>query len=140
MMTIRSLNKWANAHTSYPLDLLRVALGIFFFIKGIEFISQTHMLTGLIEPLRGYGGVMLAIHYIAPVHLVGGFLIAFGLLTRWALIAQLPVLLGAILINFVGVLDWSNLLLATVVLAVTIFFIFYGSGKHSVDYYLKMKM
>lgn len=139
-MTIRSLNKWANAHTSYPLDLLRVALGIFFFIKGIEFISQTHMLTGLIEPLRGYGGVMLAIHYIAPVHLVGGFLIAFGLLTRWALIAQLPVLLGAILINFVGVLDWSNLLLATVVLAVTIFFIFYGSGKHSVDYYLKMKM
>jgi uncharacterized membrane protein YphA (DoxX/SURF4 family) len=140
MMTIRSLNKWANAHTSYPLDLLRVALGIFFFIKGIEFISQTHMLTGLIEPLRGYGGVMLAIHYIAPVHLVGGFLIAFGLLTRWALIAQLPVLIGAVLINFVGVMDWSNLLLALVVMAVTIFFIFYGSGKHSVDYYLKMKM
>jgi uncharacterized membrane protein YphA (DoxX/SURF4 family) len=140
MMTIKSLNKWANAHSYYPLDLLRIALGIFFFLKGVQFISQTHMLTELIGPLKGYGGVMLAIHYIAPVHLVGGFLIAFGLLTRWALVAQLPILLGAILINFIGVMDWGNLLLAVVVLAVSIFFIFYGSGKHSVDYYLKMKM
>ena len=139
-MTIKSLNKWANAHTYYPLDLLRVALGIFFFLKGIQFISQTHMLTELIGTLRGYGGVMLAVHYIAPAHLVGGFLIAFGLLTRWALIAQLPILLGAILINFLGVMDLGNLLLAVVITAISIFFIFYGSGKHSVDYYLKMKM
>ncbi|MDX1758160.1 MAG: DoxX family membrane protein, partial [Arenibacter algicola] len=29
MATIKSLNKWANAHTYYPLDLLRVALGVF---------------------------------------------------------------------------------------------------------------
>ncbi len=139
-MTIKSLNKWANAHSYYPLDLLRVALGIFFFLKGLEFISQTHMLTELVGPLRGYGGVMLAVHYIAPVHLVGGILIAFGLLTRWSLVAQLPILLGAIIINFVGIMNWTNLILAVVILAATVFFIFYGSGKHSVDYYLKMKM
>src|SRR5688572_25854272 len=29
MGTVKRLNKWANAHTYYPLDLLRVALGIF---------------------------------------------------------------------------------------------------------------
>lgn len=138
-MTIKSLNKWANAHTYYPLDLLRVALGIFFFIKGIQFISQTHMLTELIAPLKGYGGVMLLLHYIAPAHLVGGLLIAVGLLTRWALIAQIPILLGAILINFMGAFSWGNLLLAVVVLAVTAFFIYYGSGKHSLDYYFKMQ-
>lgn len=138
-MTIKSLNKWANAHTYYPLDLLRVALGIFFFIKGIQFISQTHMLTDLIAPLKGYGGVMLLLHYIAPAHLVGGLLIAAGLLTRWALIVQIPILLGAILINFAGPLSWGNLFLAIVVLGLTGFFIFYGSGKHSVDYYLKME-
>lgn len=140
MMTIRSLNKWANAHSYYPIDLLRIALGIFFFLKGVQFVSQTHMLTELIGPLRGYGGVMLAVHYIAPVHLVGGVLIAFGLLTRWALIAQLPILLGAILINFVAVMNFYNLLIALLVFTVSIFFIFYGSGKHSVDYYFKMKM
>ena len=140
MMTIKSLNKWANAHSYYPLDLLRIALGVFFFLKGIQFISQTHMLTELIGPLKGYGGVMLTIHYIAPVHLGGGLLIAFGLLTRWALKAQIPILVGAIFINFIGVMSWGNLLLALVVLAVSVFFIFYGSGKHSVDYYLKMNM
>lgn len=139
MATIKSLNKWANAHTYYPLDLLRIALGIFFFIKGIQFASQTHMLTELISPLKGYGGVMLAVHYVAPAHLVGGILIAFGLLTRWSLIAQLPILIGAILINFVGTMVAWNLVLALVVTAVTVFFIFYGSGKHSVDYYLKMQ-
>lgn len=140
MMTIKSLNKWANAHTSYPLDLLRIALGIFFFLKGLQFISQTHMFTELIGPLKGYGGVMLLLHYIAPAHLVGGLLIAFGLLTRWALIAQVPILLGAIIINFVGPLSWGNLLLAVVVLVVTAFFIYYGSGKHSLDYYFKMQV
>lgn len=139
-MTIKSLNKWANAHTSYPLDLLRIALGVFFFLKGVQFISQTQMLTELIAPLKGYGGVMLLLHYIAPAHLVGGVLIAFGLLTRWALIAQVPILLGAVLINFIGPLSWGNLFLAIVVLAITAFFIYYGSGKHSLDYYFKMQV
>jgi len=138
-MTIKSLNKWANAHTYYSLDLLRVALGVFFFIKGLQFISQTHMLTELIAPLKGYGGVMLAVHYIAPVHLVGGILIAAGLLTRWALIVQLPILLGAIIINFAGTMHLGNLILALVILLVTVFFIYYGSGKHSLDYYFKME-
>lgn len=138
MMTIKSLNKWANAHTYFPLDLLRIALGVFFFIKGIQFISETDILMQLIKPLQSYGGAMLAIHYVAPVHLVGGILIAFGLLTRWALAFQLPILLGAILINFVGPMDTILLIEAVVVLLITIFFLFYGSGKHSLDYHMRM--
>ena len=46
MATIKSLNKWANAHTYYPLDLLRVALGVFLFIGN-----------RLIDPL-GSGGTI----------------------------------------------------------------------------------
>lgn len=139
MATIKSMNKWANAHTYYWLDLVRIALGVFFFIKGLQFISQTHMLTELISPLSGFGGTMLIVHYIAPVHLVGGLLIAFGLLTRWALIAQLPILIGAIIINFAGTMIVGNLLLALAALLLTGFFIYYGSGKHSLDYYFKMQ-
>lgn len=138
MPSIKSLNKWANAHTYYPLDVLRVALGVFFFIKGVQFISQSDMLMELIQPLQSYGGAMLAVHYVAPAHLVGGILIAFGLLTRWALAIQLPILLGAIVINFAGTMVVGNLILALVVLLVSVFFIFYGSGKHSVDYSMKM--
>ena len=138
MLSIKSLNKWANSHTYYWLDLLRVALGVFFFIKGIQFISETEMITELIKPLQGFGGTMLIVHYVASVHLVGGILIAFGLLTRWALIVQLPILIGAILINFVGTMDSSALILALLITAISVFFIFYGSGKHSADYMMKM--
>lgn len=41
MGTIKTLNKWANAHTYYPLDILRIALGIFLFMKGVHFVSST---------------------------------------------------------------------------------------------------
>lgn len=138
MAIIKSLNKWANAHTYYALDLLRVALGVFLFTKGLQFISQTQTLIELITPLQGYAGVMLTVHYVASAHLVGGILIAFGLLTRWAIAVQLPILIGAILINFVGEMNIGNLILATVVLLISIFFIIYGSGKHSADYMMKM--
>ncbi|MCW8980308.1 MULTISPECIES: DoxX family protein [Altibacter] len=139
MGTIKSLNKWANAHTYYPLDIVRVALGAFLFIKGINFMADAAMLVELFEPLEGYAGGMLAVHYVAPAHFIGGLLIAFGLLTRWAVIAQLPILIGAVLINFLGEFNTGNFLLASIVLLVCIFFLFYGSGKHSVDKYLKMQ-
>ena len=79
---IKSLNKWANAHTYYPLDLLRIALGIFLFYKGVYFMSNLNLLIDLIEPVKSVAGDMLIVHYIAPAHFVGGFLIGFG--TRWA--------------------------------------------------------
>jgi putative oxidoreductase len=138
MLSIKSLNKWANAHTYYWLDLIRVALGVFFFIKGIQFASQTEMVAELITPLQGFGGTMLLVHYIASAHLVGGVLIAFGLFTRWALIVQIPILIGAILINFMGTMNTTALILALIVSIISIFFIFYGSGKHSADYMMKM--
>jgi len=139
MATIKSLNKWANAHTYYPLDLLRVALGVFLFIKGVHFMSNLPILLGLYEPFKTYAGDMIMVHYIAPAHFVGGVLIIFGLLTRWAIIAQLPVLIGAVLVNFLGEMNMENLILSSSVFLICIFFLLYGSGKHSVDKYLRME-
>ncbi|PKV49609.1 DoxX-like protein [Aquimarina sp. MAR_2010_214] len=139
MPTIKSLNKWANAHTYYPLDLLRIALGVFLFIKGINFISNSQILVDLIKPVQNLAGAMIIIHYVAPAHLIGGVLISFGLLTRWSVTAQLPLLIGAVLINFIGEMNVANLIIASIILLLCVFFLFYGSGKHSVDYYLKME-
>ncbi|WP_274475506.1 DoxX family protein [Mangrovimonas aestuarii] len=139
MGTIKTLNKWANAHTYVPLDLLRIALGIFLFIKGISFMANSQILIDLIKPLQNWTGSMMAIHYVAPAHFIGGLLITFGLLTRWAVIAQLPILLGAIIVNLVGEMNTGNFLMALSVFAICIFFLVYGSGKHSADYYLKMQ-
>ncbi|MET7029341.1 DoxX family protein [Sediminicola luteus] len=139
MGTIKTLNKWANKHTYYPLDLLRIALGLFLFIKGLYFIGNTQMIMELIGPLKGFAGSMLAVHYVAPAHLIGGLLIIFGLYTRWAVLTQLPIIIGAVLINFIGEMNTTNLILAITVFIVCVFFLFYGSGKHSTDYYLKME-
>jgi len=139
MGTIKTLNKWANAHTYLPLDLLRVALGVFLFIKGIHFMANSQILIDLFKPLQNMAGSMLIIHYVAPAHFIGGILIAFGLLTRWAVIAQLPILIGAVIINFAGDMQASNLIIASITLLICIFFLFYGSGKHSADYYFKMQ-
>ncbi len=139
MGTVKKLNKWANAHTYYPLDLLRVALGVFLFIKGVEFMANYQEMAEMAKPFEGIPGGMIILHYVAPAHFVGGVLIVVGLLTRWAAIAQLPILFGAVLTNFLGTMNIFNLTLALVVLLACLFFMVYGSGKHSVDYYLKMQ-
>ncbi|MGX1929296.1 DoxX family protein [Flagellimonas sp. 2504JD4-2] len=139
MGTVKNLNKWANAHTYYPLDLVRVALGIFLFYKGVEFMTNHEQMAAMVRPFQEMPGGMILLHYIAPAHFVGGFLIVVGLLTRWAAAAQLPILIGAVLTNFLGEMNTTNLILATVTLLACIFFFVYGSGKHSADYYLKMQ-
>ena len=111
----------------------------FFFVKGIEFMSNHEEMERLAEPFQDIPGGMIFLHYLIPAHFVGGILITVGLLTRWAAIAQLPILFGAILTNFIGVMNTNYLMLAVIVLITSLFFIVYGSGKHSVDYYLKMQ-
>jgi uncharacterized membrane protein YphA (DoxX/SURF4 family) len=139
MATIKSLNKWANAHSYYPLDLVRIILGIFLFIKGVDFMSNHQLMAEMIKPFQSIPGGMIIMHYVAPAHFVGGFLLVIGLLTRWVVLAQLPIIIGAILVNFLGEMNVSNLILATIVFVLLIFFLIYGSGKHSADYYLKMQ-
>lgn len=71
--------------------------------------------------------------------MIGGILIFFGLLTRWAIIAQLPILFCAVIINFMGNMKEQSLLLAMLTLGICIFFVIYGGGKNSADYYFKMQ-
>jgi uncharacterized membrane protein YphA (DoxX/SURF4 family) len=139
MNNVKSLNKWANTHTYLPVDILRMALGVLLFIKGVDFVTNIQYLVDLISPIDRIGGGMFLLHYIAPAHLIGGILIFFGLLTRWAIISQLPILFCAVVINFMGHMHQQNLLLALLTLIVCIFFLFYGSGKNSADYFFKMQ-
>ena len=139
MKIIKKLNKWANSHAYYPIDLLRIFLGVFMIYKGIYFIRNSSYLTELLSDFDGYLVMMLSTHYLGIFHFVGGIMIVFGLLTRLAIAVQLPILIGAVAINFIGVMNSQNLLEASIVLSVSIFFLFFGSGKHSMDYDLKMQ-
>ena len=139
MDTVKKLNKWANAHTYYGIDLLRILVGIFLIWKGISFITNTEYYEYYAEPLKKLGGGMVILHYVVAANIVGGIMLIFGLLSRWVIFAQLPILLGAILINFIGKMDFYNLVLSFSLFAICLFFLMYGSGKHSADYYFKMQ-
>ena len=142
MNNVKILNKWANAHTYFPVDLVRMALGVFLFSQGVTFITNTRYLVDLISPIDNVtGGMagMFLVHYIASAHFLGGILIFFGLLTRWAIITQMPILIGAVIINFMGEMHSQNLFLSLVTLSICVIFMVYGSGKHSADYYFKMQ-
>ncbi|MFD2890567.1 DoxX family protein [Flavobacterium chuncheonense] len=139
MMKTKELNKWANAHTSYPIDLLRIGFGIFLFLKGVSFITEKKYLHDLLSAMGGFGSEMLLIHYVAMAHMVGGVMIVFGFLTRWSIWAQLPIVLCAFLINFIGDFNTHNFIQASIALVLCVFFLFFGSGKHSVDYNLKLE-
>lgn len=135
---IHNLNTWANRNTNISLDILRVMLGVFLFLKGVQFAGQTEILVDLINPKSPNTATVFLVHYVAMAHLAGGILVAFGLLTRLSLAIQFPILVGAVLINFTGdMVEW-NLLQAMFGLVVGGFFLFYGSGKHSVDYSLQL--
>ena len=137
--SVKGLNKWANAHSTFWFDAGRIVLGLFLIYKGGYFISNSRDFEDAIAPVSNFIGGMLTFHYIAAAHIMGGIMIVCGLLTRWALIAQLPILIGAVLINFIGDMNLTNFIIATVTLAASIFYTIYGSGKHSADYYFKME-
>jgi|SRR6478672_13628285 len=139
MDTVKSLNKWANRHTSYPIDLLRIALGAFLFFKGTTFITGSQDVADAFSPFANFEGGMFILTYVAAAHIMGGIMIAVGLLTRWAIWAQLPILVGAVVISAFGYATTANLLMAIITLIVCVFFLFYGSGRHSADYYFKMQ-
>ena len=138
MGTIKTWDKWAEAHSYYGLDLLRVALGVFLFVKGVSFMSDLELFNSMMRPYANLPGSWIILHYVAAAHFVGGFFIVIGLLTRWAVAFQFPILFGAIMTNFLGEMVPANLITAIVVLLACLFFFVYGSGKYSSDHYLKV--
>jgi len=139
MGTIKALNKWANAHSYYLIDLVRIILGVYLIIKVVDFMSNPAQMNVVMEPFQNWPASWLILHYVIGAHFIGGIFIIVGLLTRWAVLIQIPILIGAILTNLLGEMNVSNLVSASIVLVLCLFFLFYGSGKHSTDNYLKMQ-
>lgn len=141
MKAINTLNKWANNHNPYfLLDVMRWFLGIFLFYKGVNFMTEPQTLKDIIAPNDEFLPSILIYQYVTLAHFSGGVLIVFGLLTRLAIAVQIPILIGAVAVNFIVTMQSQNLITATAILLLSIFFLVVGSGKHSADYGLKMQM
>lgn len=142
MEAISKIETWADRHHPKWIDFLRILLGLFILYKGILFISNTSALMELMNNKDLQFFNLGLAHYVAFSHLVGGFLIAMGLVTRFAILFQIPILLVAVFFVNIdsGFLSVSNNLefeLSLVVLILLIVFLIYGSGKFSLDNYMK---
>ena len=140
MVFTQKIESWADRHHPAWLDLLRMSLGVFLFIKGVIFISDISELEKLLITINIEWASFLFAHYIAFAHLVGGLLIALGLETRAAILFQLPILLGAVLFvtpgEYVTTLN-TEWWVSALTLGLLLLFLIFNSGRWSVDNYMR---
>src|SRR5215510_1587930 len=129
------------ANKDLCFDLLRIYLGIGLFVKGILFLTDMSSLSDLLmKSGRFQPFTFLLSHYIPLAHVGGGFMMAIGLWTRTAILANIPVLFGAVFfVYFEQGLFTQNqgLEFTALVLFLLIVLLIWGPGRFSVDHYLK---
>lgn len=134
MNLVQRVEHWGDEHHPLWLDFVRIALGVFLCIKGIQFLNNMGDMLNLVAHRMAFGSFasMMMSNYIAFAHLLGGILLILGVLTRFACLLQLPILLGAIFfINLSPDMyrPLSETLMAVLVLLLLVLFLVVGNGK-----------
>jgi len=144
MNKIAECKTWLRAHEDLFIDLLRIYLGCGLVVKAIFYMNNRDLLNQMItdSDIGWIGGSMIAF-YVILAHLVGGTMLALGLLTRIAAFAQLPILLGAVfalyLPRFAIVEPRQYLEYAGLVAFLLLLFGVFGAGRFSFDYMMSRK-
>jgi uncharacterized membrane protein YphA (DoxX/SURF4 family) len=140
MNLLHHLDARSESRTVYALLLLRCALGILLWFKGLSYISHTPELEALIGTSRFASQSHWIAGYVTWSHFFGGVMILLGLFTRFAIIVQLPVLIGAVFFVHAahGVMTVDTQpVLSILVLILLIFYLVMGPGHHSMDWHIK---
>jgi putative oxidoreductase len=141
MNLVHKIENWGDAHHPIVWDVLRIALGIFLFSKGVAFMENTADLKGIIEAQNTieFSSTMLVVlvYYVTFAHMVGGIMITLGIFTRFSSIIQIPIVLGAVFVNNMLLSPINTQLWYSVVaLVLLVIFMIIGSGPLSLDKYL----
>lgn len=139
MSRYRDLVDWINEHRTVALDLVRIYLGIGLFVRGLLFAYQNQGVEVLVD-LSEFSVASAALaHYVTFAHLLGGLMLAVGLLTRLAALVQIPILAGAVFLVHLeqGLLGANQSLefSALVFFLLVVVFIF-GPGEWAADRYV----
>ncbi|MBR9999125.1 MAG: DoxX family protein [Cyclobacteriaceae bacterium] len=138
---LSSFKHYVDIHHPMWLDIIRIFLGIAIFIKGIFFIQNSDALLEIMQNSQIKGWAFIVEHQVAFTYLVGGILIAMGLLTRVAIAFSLLVFFGSIFcyVTQTGFFSvYSDLAFSVIVFVLLIFYMILGPGKFSVDAYMKI--
>jgi len=125
------------------LTIVRIALGLILFWKGISFIRDSSDLQLMLQRMS-IGVVDKNSEWIAflitYINLLGGLFVTVGLFTKTSCIVQIPILIGAVFfVNTRHGLNQSTseLVLSAIVLSLLILFSIIGSGVISADEYFR---
>lgn len=138
-MSYRDLADWINDNREVVVDILRIYLGLGLFVRGVLFAATPRGVEVLVD-LSAFSLASAALaHYVTFAHLLGGLLLAAGLLTRLASLIQIPILVGAVFLVHLpeGLLaaDQSLEFSALVLFLLVVVFVF-GGGPWSADRYV----
>jgi putative oxidoreductase len=134
---------------AWGITVLRLTLGVIFVMHGYLALAviTPARLAGIVTNI-GYPAALGPVlgWYLIVAHLVGGFLIIIGLWTRWAALANVPVMASAVLLRhlkqgfFMRVMEGApgqsivgGYEFSLLVLAATIALVLLGAGAASVD-------
>ena len=124
---------------SHAFDLLRMYLGLGLLVRGMLFIADANSFLDLIgaNPSDMLRSTVL-LHYVALSHLLGGFMLLTGLLSRVGALIQIPILVGAVFVEEMSgglTAGTQGFEVAMLTLFLLILIFLYGSGDISSDHY-----
>jgi len=138
--TGEKIEHWADQHHPMWIEYVRITLGIVLIIKGISFIINKDEVIQMITSSDYW-----VVHYIIAHYVIGGYIVCgaaliIGLFTRIVVVFEIPALLGSIIFfdlhkNLFAIN--SEMAYSIIILALLLFFLFYGPGKISMDYYIQ---
>jgi uncharacterized membrane protein YphA (DoxX/SURF4 family) len=141
MNYLEKVEHWGDAHHPKWLDIVRIALGVFLCYKGIDFLRNMAVMSDLLSHRMAFGSfsIIMIGHFIVFAHILGGILIAIGVLTRFACLIQIPILLGAVILILFNSSDavlrpYSEGIISVVVLLLLIYFLIVGNGPLHFDF------
>ena len=141
MTPTHSLPGWMYSYSTVIFTFFRALLGLLLFVKGIYFVFNNQHLGELIQHSQFNFNTNFLAYFISISHLLGGAFITLGLLTRIAIILQLPVLVAAVIFNMTSETfgSTSELFLALLILILLVYYLIKGPGTISMDAYRKNK-
>ncbi len=139
-MSLLHQNSMSGKNVPNWVAILRVVLGVCLIYKGIDFIQHREVLVSFIEQSKALRNFSWSVSFLPWIHIIGGFMILVGLLTRLMSLIQIPILLGAVV--FVNLQDaakvaQSDLPFSFLMLVLVIVFFIEGGGYMSLDNYIR---
>ena len=139
---LHRVEHWGDPHHPRWVDIVRIALGVFLCIKGIQFPGQASAVMQKMPSFLSSDYFFLSMlqYYVLFAHLLGGIFLIGGVFVRFACLIQIPILIGAIIFINTSINSWSpfsELSISIVVLLLLFYFMIVGNGRLSLAKYLR---